>query len=123
MKFDAEDFKDFFTHLAENGYHIFSRELARRGGFYPNPFPSIPGLDVGDLKPNDKITIRVFFPVDKTPMPRVDSGYIDLEVEHVDPDTQKVFANILTELPKTFALSKGTTIELDLDEILTRQPS
>ena len=118
MKFDATDHKAFFDDLTENGFHIFSRHHAKTPGFYPNAFPSFPKLDIPDIKENDKIAIRVFFSMSKTAKPQIDSGHINLEVEHIDHDAKKVFGNILTELPATFTLAKGTTIELDLDEVL-----
>jgi hypothetical protein len=79
------------------------------------------GFDPASLKEGTRITIRAFFAMDKTLTPRVDSGLIDLEVEFVDPQTKKLFANILTELPSSFPLARGTSIELDLDEVLTVQ--
>ena len=121
MKFDASDHKAFFNDLTEEGFHIFSRRYAKCGGFYPNAFPSYPELDISDIKDGDTITIRAFFPTSKTAMPKVDSGHIDLEVEYVDHDAKIVFGNILTELPAAFALSKGTTVELNLDEVLSVQ--
>ena len=121
MKFDATDHKEFFHDLTENGMHIFSRKHANSPGFYHNAFPSFRDLDISEIKESDRITIRAFFPMSKTAQPQIDSGYIDLEVEWVDHNAKKVFGNILTQLPATFALSKGTTIELDLDEILFLQ--
>ena len=121
MKFDAGDHKEFFQELTEDGYHIFSRQHAKDRDFYPNAFPSFPELNISDIKEHDRITIRAFFSTSKTAKPQIDSGHIDLEVEDVDHDAKKVFGNILTELPETFALSKGTTIELDLDEVLFKQ--
>ena len=118
MKFDANDHKAFFNDLTEDGFHVFSRQYAKDPGFYPNPFPSHPELDISDIEEGDTITIRAFFPTSKTAMPPIDSGHIDLEVEHVDHDAKKVFGNILTVLPATFALSKGNSIELNLDEVL-----
>ena len=97
MKFDANDHKEFFHDLAENGMHIFSRKHAKHPGFYPNAFPSLPDLDISEIKENDRITIRAFFPTNKTAMPQIDSGYIDLEVESVDHAAKKVFGNILTD--------------------------
>lgn len=121
MKFDAIKHKAFFGDLAENQFHIFSRQHAKNQGFYPNDFPSYHELDISDIEEGDTITIRVFFPTSKSAMSQIDSGHIDLEVEHVDQDAKTVFGNILTELPATFALSKGTTIEVELDEVLLRQ--
>jgi hypothetical protein len=118
MKFNPDDFEAFFNELAEDGFHIFSREHAQQPGFYPNAFPSYPEIDMADIKEGDKITIRAFFTMSKTPRPQIDSGSIDLEVESVDLDSKKLFANILTELPATFPLSQGTTIELHVDEVL-----
>ena len=123
MRFDAKHHKEFFSDLMEEGFHIFSRRYAKTPGFYPNPFPSYPELDASEISENDIITIRAFFPTDKTLMPRIDSGQIDLEVEYVDHDGKMIFGNILTELPPTFALSKGTTLELTIDEVLVAQRS
>ncbi len=62
MKFDANDHKAFFTDITEDGFHIFGRQHAKSPGFYPNAFPSYPELDISDIKENDTVTIRVFFP-------------------------------------------------------------
>jgi len=118
MRFDANDHKAFFDDLTENGFHIFSRQHAKDVEFYPNPFPSHPQLGMAHIKKGDRITVRAFFPTSKSRMPRIESGLIDLEVEAIDPDAGIVFGNILTQLPATFPLSKGTSIELSLDEIL-----
>ena len=121
MRFNANDFQAFFDELTRNGFHIFSREHAKKQDFYPNAFPAYPEVDIAHVREGDRITIRAFFAADKTPTPRVDSGYIDLEVEYVDREAKKLFANILTELPAGFRLSQGTTIELDVDEVLFLQ--
>ena len=118
MKFDANAHKAFFTDITEDGFHIFGRQHTKTPGFYPNVFPSYPELDISDIKEGDTITIRAFFPTSKKAMPHIDSGHIDLEVKYVDHDAKKVFGNILTELPAAFAISKGNSIELNLDEIL-----
>ena len=121
MRFDETDHKAFFNDLAEDGFHIFSRRHAKTASFYPNAFPPHPELNLSDIKEEHIITIRAFFSTDTTSMPRIDSGHIVLEVECVDHDDQKIFANILTELPEAFALSRGTSIELDIDEVLSVQ--
>jgi len=121
MRFDAENHKEFFNDIIEEGFHIFSRQHARIPGFYPNSFPSYPELDSSDVEENYIITIRAFFATSKMSMPQIDSGQIDLEVEYVDRDTNTIFGNILTELPPTFTLSKGSTIELTIDEVLVVQ--
>ncbi len=118
MIYDANDHEAFFNDLSEDGYHIFGRQNAKTPGFYPNPFPSYTELDISDIKESDTIAIRAFFPINKTDMSQIDTGYMDLEVEYVDRDAKTVWGNILTVLPDTFALSKGTTIELNLDEVL-----
>jgi len=119
MLCDASSYPEFFDDLRRDGYHIFSRQKAKRGDFYPNPFPPYPKVDLRELKENDEITVRVFFATrgDANPS-RVDSGYLSLEVESIDVDADTVFANILTVLPHEFALAKGTTIELFADELL-----
>ena len=121
MSFDATDHEAFFNDLTEDGFHIFSRRHAKTAGFYTNAFPPHPELNLSDIKEEDVITIRAFFSTSTAATPRIDSGQIVLEVECVDHDAQKVWANILTELPEAFALSRGTSIELDIDEVLSVQ--
>jgi hypothetical protein len=118
MMFDAKQHEAFFDEIREEGFHIFSRECAKRPGYYPTPFPGVPEFGISDIHEGDTITIRAFFPTDKTPTPRIDSGLIDLEVEYIDHDAKTLFGNILTELPTSFALAKGTSIELGVDEVL-----
>jgi len=118
VKFDAREHKEFFDDIKEEGYHIFSRQKAKTPGFYPNAFPTYPKIDILEIKENDVITIRAFFALSKNASPQIDGGHIDLEVEYVDQEAKTLFGNIITELPATFALSKGTSIELNLDEIL-----
>lgn len=118
MEFSENDHKELFADLTQEGFHIFNRRFAEIPGFYPNEFPLYPMLDISDIKEGDKITVRVFFPISKGVISQVDSGHIDLEVEHVDRNTRKVMGNIVTELPLTFVLSKNTTLELDLNEVL-----
>jgi len=121
MTFDAREHKAFFEDLTDDGFHIFSREHAKTQGFYPNQFPEYPEVDLSGIKEGDRITIRAFFAMDKTATPRVDGGHVDLEVEHIDYDATTIFANILTDLPPTFALAKNTSIELAFDEVLSVQ--
>ncbi len=121
MKFNANDHQAFFNDLSENGFHIFSRQHAENQGYYPNPFPPHPAIRIGDVQENDIITIRAFFSTSKKTMAPIDSGHIDLEIEWVDRDAESIFGNILTELPQAFALAKGTTIELGIDEVLSVQ--
>ncbi len=114
----AEGFRAFHEEVVAKGYHIFSWEHAAKPGFYPNDFPTTPEYNESDIQENDQIVIRVFFAVDELNPPTIESGKINLEVEWFDIETYTVFANILTELPSTFALAKNTTIEVELDEIL-----
>ena len=69
-----------------------------------------------DLKIGDVVTVRAFFKVGSGNNIRADGGYLDLEIEHIEDDS--VFGVIMTELPKGFALQKGTSLELFKDEIL-----
>ena len=121
MIYDSRRHKEFFDDIARDRYHIFGRRHAKTPGFYPNPFPAYPELQLSKINEGDIITIRAFFATSKDVRPRIDGGHIDLEVEFVDRDAQKVWGNILTELPATFALARGTSIELDLDEVLLVQ--
>ncbi len=106
----------FFADVMEEGYHIFSLNHAKTPGFYPNQFPEYPGVKLSSLIIGDRITIRAFFRVDSGEDLQIDGGYIDLEVEHIEPD--HVFGVILTELPSHFALETGSSLEIREDEIL-----
>ena len=119
MKFDARDHETFVTDLNENGFHIYSRESANTPGFYPPPRLDYPEIDLSNLKEGHRITVRAFFCVGKVPEANIDSGLMDLEVEHVDCEKKTLFGNILTELPPEFALAKNTSIELAFDEVLS----
>lgn len=119
MMFDANRHEQFFSDLASEGFHIFSRRNAKVAGFYPNAFPSFPELDIANISEGDTVTIRAFFSMNKAAPSRIDSGHLDLVVEHVDRDAQTIFGNIVTKLPPGFALAEGTTIELSLDEVLS----
>ena len=118
MLFSENAHKAFFNDIAENGYHIFSRQHASIGEFYPNEFPDYPEIDISEIQIDDSVTIRAFFPRDQSTRPNIDSGRIALEVEGIDVKAQKIMGNIITELPSSFALSKNTTIELSIDEVL-----
>jgi len=97
---------DFYSEIEEDGYHIFSLNKSKIPGFYPNPFPDYIGVKLNQLKVGDIITIRAFFPIGTGEPIQVDSGFIDLEIERIEPD--HVFAVILTKLPEEFAFSRGT---------------
>ena len=86
----------FFEDIVEDGYHVFSLKNAKTPGFYPNEFPDYPGVRLSDLKPDDIITIRVFFRVGLGKNVRADGGYIDLKVEHVE-DNAKSADWVLTQ--------------------------
>ncbi len=106
----------FFKEIIEEGYHVFSRTNAKIQGFYPNKFPDYPGVKIQNLRPNDTITIIVFFRAGTGEDVRADCGYIDLEVESVGDDS--VLAVVLTELPGRFPLETGSTFEVFDEEIL-----
>lgn len=112
---------EFFDDIIEDGYHIFSLNLAKAPGFYPNQFPEYPGVKLGALVIGDRITIRAFFRVGSGEPLRVDGGYIDLEVELIESD--HVFGVIVTELPSHFPLETGGSLEIREDEILYKVES
>ncbi len=117
IKFPTSQKKSpFFKDITEEGYHVFSLKNAKKPNFYPNEFPPYPGVKLKDLKPDDLITIRVFFRVGSGENIRADGGYLDLEVEMVED--KSVLAVILTELPEDFPLETGETIEVFEEEIL-----
>lgn len=106
----------FFLDIREEGFHIYNYENAKIPDYYPEELPDHPGVNLKDLRPGDIITVRAFFGVGSGDSMEVDSGYMDLRVEHVDID--KVLAAIITELPVEYALSQGDSIELFEEEIL-----
>ena len=119
-KFYTDHFsKEFEEDLKTDLYHLFSIKKAKQNGFYASEFPDYDLLSVDELSEGDRITIRAFFAVSLAPIYKVDSGLIDLEIEAIDDE--RILANILTELPKSFPLSKGTSIELFIDEIIGLQ--
>ena len=111
----------FFKDIESDGYHVFSLEKAKIPGFYPDVFPDYPGVHLKDLALDDIITIRVFFRAGTKKDFRVDGGYLDLQVEYVDVDN--VMAVILTELPKSFPLNTGESLEIYQEEILYKTES
>ncbi len=117
IKFPSKHTKPaFFDDITEDGYHVFSLKNAEIPNFYPNEFPDYPGVSLQNLKVDDDITIRVFFRIGSGEDIRIDGGYLDLEVEHIESD--KVVAVIRTELPKEFSLGTGDSLEVFQDEIL-----
>ena len=108
----------FFKELRKDGYHIFSRKNAQKPDYYPKELPDFPAVNIKDLKEDERITIRVFFKIGSGKNMRVDSGYVDLEVELVEDDS--IMAVILTDLPEEFELSNGDSIDLYADEILCK---
>ena len=119
-KFYTDHFsKEFEEDLKTDHYHIFSLKKAKQKGFYTSKFPDYDLLSIDELSEGDRITIRAFFNVSLAPIYKVDSGLIDLEIEAIDDE--RILANILTELPKSFPFSKGTSIELFIDEIIGLQ--
>ena len=108
----------FFQDIVEEGYHIFSLKNAETPDYYPNEFPDYPGVLLKNLKVGDTITVRVFFRIGSGENVRVDGGYLDLEVEHIEDG--KVVAVILTQLPEEFPLETGGSIEIFEQEILSK---
>jgi len=106
----------FFKDVLEEGYHIYSLEDAKLKDYYPNKFPDYPGVLLKDLNVGDVITIRVFVKIGTGKNVRIDGGYVDLEVEHIDE--QSVFGVIMTALPDKFPLKKGESLEIFQEEIL-----
>ena len=106
----------FFKDIRKDGYHILSLENQKKPGYYPKELPRYPGVKLSDLKIEDVITIRAFFKVNERKGFRVDGGLIDLRVEFIDED--RVVAAVKTQLPKTFPIETGGSIEVFDDEIL-----
>ena len=105
-----------FDAVIENGFHVFSLNLANTPYFYPNQFPKYPGVKLSCLSIGDRITIRVFFRIGSGDPLQIDSGLIDLEVELVETD--HIWGEIITVLPNHFPLETGSSLEIMEDEIL-----
>ena len=108
----------FFSEIKEEGYHIYSLKNAKKPNYYPPELPIYPVVALKGLKEDDVITIRAFLGIGKGKNMRVESGYIDIQIEFVDQNS--VIGSILTELPDTFALKTGESIEVFQEEILYR---
>lgn len=106
----------FFSDIKEDGYHIYNLKNAKKPDYYPPELPDYPGVDLKNLIEDDVITIRAFFGLGKGKNMRVESGYIDLQIEFISED--RVLATILTDLPEEFALCTGESIEVFQEEIL-----
>lgn len=107
-----------FKDVIENGYHVFSLNLVKTPGFYPNKFSDYPGVKLSSLVVGDRITIRAFFRSGSGEPLRIDSGLIDLEVELIETD--HIFGVIVTKLPADFPLETGSSLEIMEDEILNK---
>ncbi len=108
----------FFKDVREDGYHIYSLKNAKKPNYYAPELPDYSGVLLNDLQEGNTITVRVFFGIGKGKKMRVDGGYLDLKVEHIEDDS--VSAVIVTQLPKEFALSTGDSIEVFQEEILCK---
>jgi hypothetical protein len=106
----------FFSEIKEDGYHIYNLKNAKEPNYYPSELPQYPGVALKDLKEDEVITIRAFFGIGKGKNMRVESGYVDVQVEFIDQNS--VIGAILTELPDHFALKTGESIEVFEQEIL-----
>jgi len=107
---------EFSQEIENDGYAIFSKENAKKKGYYPTEFPDFEDIDIKDIKPDDILTIRAFFKIGKGNNCKIDSGLIDINMETVEGD--EIWGCILTELPSTFPLQKNDSIELNIDELL-----
>lgn len=109
----------FFKDIIEDGYHIFSLKNAGIPDFYPNEFPDYAGENLNNLQVGDEITVRVFFRVGGDEDVRVDGGYLDLEIEHIED--KQLTGVIITQLPEGFALSTGRSLGILEEEILYKR--
>jgi hypothetical protein len=116
MKFQQEPL--FYAEIRQEGYHIYNLENAETPNYYPDELQDYPGVSMRELREGDIITIRVYFGVGSGNEMQVDSGYVDLRVEHVDLD--RVMAVIVSELPDEYALSLGDSIDVFEEEILCK---
>ncbi len=117
IKFPSKQFNTpFFKDVLDEGYHVYSLEEAKLKDYYPNKFPDYPGVLLKDLNVGDVITIRVFVKIGTGKNVRIDGGYVDLEVEHIEDES--VFGVIMTALPDKFPLKKAESLEIFQEEIL-----
>jgi hypothetical protein len=108
----------FVKDIYADGYHIFSLKSVKIPNFYRNKFPDYPGAKLSELTVGDRVTIRAFFRIGSGEPAKIDSGLIDLEVEHIDSD--HIFGVIVTQLPDEFPLSTGDSLEIAEDEIINK---
>jgi len=106
----------FLSDIEKDGYHIYNLNNAKTPGYYPPELPEYPGVKVKDLRLDDVITIRVFFGIGKGKNMRIDGGYVDVRIEHIDHN--EILAVIMTKLPKGFSLETGSSIEIYEEEML-----
>ena len=117
IKFPVDpDKSPFFKDIVEEGYHIFNMKNARNPNFYPNEFPSYPGVKIKNIKVGDQVTIRIFFRIGSDENMLVEGGYLELEVE--EKFDRSVLALVMTKLPEEFALGTDDSIEIFEEEIL-----
>lgn len=106
----------FLNDIEANGYHIYNLNNAKTPGYYPPELPEYPGIKIKDLRLDDVITLRVFFGIGKGKNMRIDGGYIDVRIEHIDDN--EILAVIMTKLPQEFSLKTGSSIEIFEEEML-----
>ncbi|MBU4237534.1 MAG: hypothetical protein KKI01_14600 [Proteobacteria bacterium] len=106
----------FLNDIKEDGYHIYSLKNAKTPGYYPPELPEYPGVNIKDIQFGDVIALRVFFGIGKGKNMRIDGGYIDVKIEHVDDG--EILAVVLTKLPKEFSIETGSSIEIYEEEML-----
>ena len=108
----------YYSDIRENGYHIYSFENAEDPDYYQEDLQDYPGIRLKELQPGEIITIRAYFGVGSGVEMEVDSGFVDLQVEHIEVD--RVLAVIVSELPEEYVLSQGDSLEVFEEEILCK---
>jgi len=118
MGFSFNKCISFTKEIEENGYTFFSKEKNNIDNYYPNKFPNMENINISQLKESDLIEIRAFIKTGKKKKHKIESGLITAEIESIVND--EIYANILTELPPSFILQSGMTIELKIEEIIRK---
>ena len=113
----------FQRDLIEKKYHIFNLDNAKIEGYYPRELLEI--IDkISHFKKTTKIeigkqyTVRAFFAISppKDNEVEYESGYLDLRL--ILSDNQVYVGEVVTQLPPSFVLKKGSRIKIKKSSIL-----
>jgi hypothetical protein len=117
------EFNPFQIDLMQNRFHIFDADYARTKGFYPNEVLEIISKLTGfnrdfKIEIGEIYAVRAFFVI-SDPMDNeveFESGYLDVKL--LLKETDIYVGEVVTVLPPSFVLKKGSKIKLTKANIL-----